>query len=264
MFAPLRLCLAIAGSLAIHSLLAGQGWAAITFVGSSGSLAAEVTFDQSGSDLIITLTNTSSADVLVPSDVLTGVFFQLSTQESLTRVSALLNAGSTVFYDPDGQPVGGVVGGEFAYKDDVAGSEGPGDGAYGISSTGLDDAFGPGDLFPGPDLASPLSPDGPQYGILSAGDNTSTGNSGVTDSGGMIKNSVVFTLSGLSSNFDLAGVTDVWFQYGTSLAQPSFEGEEKDDSDLPGVPEPASIAAWLLGAGAFGFVLRRRVKKDAA
>src|SRR5262249_52759787 len=48
----------------------------VTFTGSSGSLAASATFDDSvAGTLKVTLTNTSSADVLVPANVLTAVFF---------------------------------------------------------------------------------------------------------------------------------------------------------------------------------------------
>ena len=58
----------------------------VTFNASSGSRAAQAKFQDSGSDLIVTLTNTSTADALVPIDVLTGVFFSISGNPSLTRV----------------------------------------------------------------------------------------------------------------------------------------------------------------------------------
>ena len=41
----------------------------ITYAGSSGSLSASALFTLSGSTLQVTLTNTSSADILVPADV---------------------------------------------------------------------------------------------------------------------------------------------------------------------------------------------------
>src|SRR5262245_58688626 len=47
----------------------------VTFSGSSGTLSAEVTFQTSGGNLIVTLTNTSTTDAMVPTDILTGVFF---------------------------------------------------------------------------------------------------------------------------------------------------------------------------------------------
>src|SRR3989304_2718962 len=181
--------------VALISVLAFAGFAQalpMTFSASSGSLSASATFETSGSNLIVTLTNTSAADVTVPSDVLTAFFFTLAGDPTLTTLSAMLNSGSSVYYDPQGQPLGGVVGGEWAYRDNLSGA--PLNADEGISSAGFG-LFGPGDLFPGDDLAPPLSPDGSQYGLLSAGDDTDTGNGGITGSGGLIKNSAIFTLA---------------------------------------------------------------------
>jgi len=173
---------------------------------SGETLAASVDFSINGSgQLVVVLTNTvtgTNSDVLVPSDILSAVFFSLPgvTLATRTNSSAVLTAGSSVFYDPDGQPAGGVVGGEWAYKGALSGA--PYSATSGISSSGFGtDAipmFGPQNLFPGSDLAPPASPDGVNYGILSAGDNTATGNNKVTGSGGLIKDSVTFTLNVLS------------------------------------------------------------------
>lgn len=218
-------------------LLAAEASASVTFTGSSGSLSAEATFASSGSDLQVTLTNTSSADVLVPTDVLTAVFFSIAGNPTLTPLSAVLAPGSTVLFgttDP-----GGVVGGEWAYKS-----------ASGVSSTGLG-IFGPGDRFPGSNLQGPTSPDGLQYGITSAGDNPSTGNTPVTGTNALIKNSVIFTLGGLPVGFALNDIGDVVFRYGTSLSEPSFPG-------TPQVPEPASVLTWIGLAGLGLLVAHRR------
>ena len=220
-------------SVASLCFVASAAAAPITFTGSSGSFAASVTFATSGSDLIVTLTNTSAADVLVPVDVLTGVFFDVTGSAlGLTRTSAIVPLGSTVFYGP--VDPGNVVGGEWAYN---SGLSGPGGRGYGISSSGLG-LFGPPDCFPGTDLQPPASPDGLQYGITSAGDNLVTGNAAVTGNNALIQNQVVFTLGGLPAGFDPAArILNVLFQNGTDLSEPSY----------PGIPEPTSLTLLALG-----------------
>lgn len=85
----------------------------ITFSQTVGSLSASVSFDVSGSDLLVVLSNTSSADVMVPVDVLTAVFFDIAGDPTLTPSSAVLSAGSVVLFGGTTDP-GGGVGGEFA------------------------------------------------------------------------------------------------------------------------------------------------------
>jgi hypothetical protein len=228
--------------------------APITFSGSSGSLAASVTFATSGTDLLVTLTNASAADVLVPADVLTAVFFDSSTPLTLTRTSAVLAGGSAVFFGPSDP--GGVVGGEWAYLGNVAAVSQD----YGIGSAGLG-VFGPGDVFPGSNLQGPASPNGLQYGLTSAGDNLAAGNAAVTGCFALIRNSVVFTLSGLPAGFEpSAAIASVRFQYGTALSEPSFGGGSSTQS----VPEPLSV--MLVGSGLAGVAnrVRRRYKARSA
>lgn len=222
------------GSLVVSA--AGSGF------GSPGLKSAEVEFAVSGSNLLVTLTNTGPNDVLVPADVLTAVFFDVSGQSlALTPVSGYLAGGSVVYYDPNGQPPGGDIGGEWAYRSGI--NNGPTSASYGISSVGLD-IFGPGDLFPGANLSGPTSPDGLQYGLLPAADDPMTGNGGVTGSGGLINNSVVMTLSGLPDNFDLGRIGNVYFLYGTSIDEGGF-------TPTPGAAVLAGVAGIALG-------LRRR------
>jgi hypothetical protein len=219
----------------------------VTFSGSgtnpaSGqALSASADFTLTGSTLTVTLTNTSAADVLVPSDVLTGVFF--SSNGTLTPVSALLNTGSTVFFGSDG---GGNVGGEWVYTNGLVGA--PGGATKGIYSAGFGFAADPN--FGGTNLQDPDGVDGLQYGITSAGDNTGNGNAAVTGGNALIKNSVVFTLT-VANGFTLASITDVSFQYGTALNEPN----------LTNIPEPTSML--LLGSGLVGLAagLRRRLRR---
>lgn len=217
---------------------------AVSFTASGGNLAASAAFViDEGGNLQVTLTNTSAFDVLVPADVLTAVFFDINGVGPLTPVSALLD-GSTVWFGPDG---GGNVGGEWAYASGLLGA--PHGATEGISSSGLG-LFGAAN-FNGANLQDPAALDGLQYGITSAGDNPLTGNKAVTAPGknALIHNSVVFTLGGLPSGFDpSASVTNVSFQYGTSLTEPNLR-----------VPEPGTL--MLLGSGLIGVCLYRWRRK---
>ena len=221
-------------------LIGFAGTAGATLFTSSGA-TADFTINGSG-QLVVTLTNTSSADVLDPSQVLTAVFFNLS--DNLNPVSATVTSGSIV-YDP-AHATTTNVGGEWAYSTGLSGAP-LGDNS-GISSTGL--GLFSFSNFNGPELAGPTNGalDGLQYGITSAGDNLATGNTAILDSGGLIKNQVVFTLSGLPIGFDTNSISNVFFQYGTSLNESQ-------------VPEPSSLL--LLGSGSLGLGLfgRKRFRK---
>jgi hypothetical protein len=217
---------------------------AITFTGSSGDLAAEITFTliNNSTQLQVVLTNTSSADVLVPSNVLTAVFWDMSPSVTLTRVSAQLNSGSTVLFG--GTDPGGVVGGEWAYKALLSGA--PGGAGLGVSSSGLS-LFAPEDRFPGTNLQGPDSVDGLQYGITSAGDDTATGNPKVTGSQALIKNSVVYILSGSFLDDNLPAITNVSFQYGTDFTEPNIPGDPGGGSVVPIPPTMLLVGSGLLG-----------------
>jgi hypothetical protein len=235
-------------ALAMASLLPWPAAAdPITFAGSSGSLSASVRFVVNGDrTLTVILTNTSANDVRVETEVLTAVFFSLS-DTALTPLSAVLSDGSQVLYDddpvPNGQPAGGVVGGEWAYEPSTT-------LGAGISSAGFGAGYFAEPNFPGANLAPPAALDGGQYGLLSAGDVASTGAPGnILGSGGLIRNSVTFTLGDL----DCYSAADcnfgsVRFQYGSAIADPHFSP----------VPEPSTL--MLLGAGLAGsaFLRRRR------
>lgn len=231
------------GAAALAASVAFGAQSAVIFnLSGPGGRAAQASFDIVGSNLVITLTNTATHDVMNSSELLTGVYWSVSGGPlGLGRVSAALNAGSFVAGNvptPAVDPLPNGVGGEWAYRGGLSGA--PGGNAYGISSSGLG-LFGPGDRFPGANLQGPTSPDGAQYGITSAGDNTATGNGGLLNDA-WVKNSVVFTLSGLPQGFSLNQIGNVWVQYGTDLAEPSF-------------PTPGSLSLLVLAGAIAG---RRR------
>ncbi|MDY7010589.1 MAG: PEP-CTERM sorting domain-containing protein [Planctomycetota bacterium] len=225
---------------------------AVTFHFAADGLAAQATFerDVDNNNLIVTLDNSSPGDVMVPSDILTAVFFDLVGTPALEPICGLVAPGSAVVFGPSITNVGG----EWAYKAGLTGA--PGGAERGISSAGLD-LFGPGDLFPGGNLSGPESPDGMQYGLVSAGDDPSTGNAQVTGASPFVKSAVVFTLA-LPDGFEQIDVSNVWFQYGTDLIEPSYPGEENgSEGDAP-IPEPITLICLGSGIGILVEYSRKR------
>ena len=216
----------------------------VLFTGGSGGLAATVSFDLVGSQLQVVLSNTSTGDVLVPSDALTAVFFNIAGNPLLTRNSAIAG-GPTYLGSTNVSGAGTVVGGEWAYLNGLSQYA----ANSGISSSGLG-VFGPGDRFPGANLSGPESPNGVEYALASAGDNPATGNAGILGEE-LTKSSVTFLLT-TASPFDLSAIGNVTFQYGTSLSEGHFSGTTSRS-----VPEPGTLGlaglALLAGAG-----IRRR------
>jgi hypothetical protein len=232
------------------------------FTFSSGTRAASAGFSQSGGNLVVTLTNTFAGDALAPTDILTAVFFDISGGVTLTPVSANLNAGSIIqnaaLCDTGGGPSalncpGPGVGGEWAYAAGLT-PGGPITATKGISSTGLG-LFGPTDRFPGANLDGPDSVDGVQFGITTAGDNAATSNGGITVP--LIKNSVVFTLSGLGAG--PYTISKVFFLYGTSIGGEEGVGCPNGTCGGPGqeIPEPG----YLLTLALLGVPVALRYRK---
>jgi hypothetical protein len=220
----------------------------------NGSRSASAVFVNSGGQLVVTLTNTSTADALVPTDLLTAIFCDVAGSPSLTTVSAVICATCSILNPPAlATDPGGSVGGEWAY---LGGGANLFAGAnYGISSTGVG-IFGAGDLFGGTNLSGPVDPDGPQYGITTAGDDPATGNGGLDTP--IIQNQVVFTLDGFGSLDPAATISNLTFLYGTALTEPSFQATCVagclTTTDVAAVPEPASLV--LLGSGLIGAAAR--------
>lgn len=228
----------------------------VSLSGSWGPLSAQVTFSQAatGAPVIVQLVNTGLADARAPTDVLTGVFFSLTGSPVLTPASAVLGAGSSVVYHPHWQPVGGIVGGEWAYRSGLSGA--PRGVTSGISSARFG-RFGRRDLFPGPDLTSRVSPAGIDFGLLPAGDNVATGRKRLKRAGGQVKNSAVFTLDA-PTGYALTGVSRVSFQYGPSLRGPNISAV-LEPSVAP-VSEPAALGLLCGGVALLALVAARRAR----
>ena len=178
--------------------------------------AAKVEFDQSGTALTVTLTNTSThafnvapASVLTPTNVLTGVLFDITGNPALTVGSANLASGSRMVNPVSstdtsakgwgfGTPSGGTFNGQH----------------YGI------EAFG--GITPATSNftnSNHSSLDGVGYGIVGSGYVPGTGNGG-TSSQPFEQTAEVFHFT-VPSTFDVSQISNISFQYGTNNGEGS-------------------------------------------
>lgn len=210
-------------------------------------LAASAHFDFDGSVLTVTLTNISTDMVLVPADVLSGVYFDWEGA-TLAAISATLPMGSEVIYPDPAPGYDGSersVAGEWAFRSDLM--SGFGGAQFGVSSSGMDNTFGGPDLIDDANLFGNTVPNGSDYGIVSIA------GIGMIDNDGPLDGEIPYIMSSVKFVFAVTGeglsvndIVNVSFQYGTS----------EDEPNIPGiVPEPAT--AVLMGLGIVGILLRR-------
>jgi len=234
---------------ALALLLGGVGQAKadfVTFIGSGNdggqgsgtNLSASVTFDLSGTNLTVTLQNTtvnSAGGVYHNADVLTAVYWQSPSTLGATPVSAALGSGSSLI-ETGGTDRDGPLGGNWQYA--------TGSRTYagktinqGIESSGLD-IFGDGNFG-----GTSQHLDGSGWGIISTSDTTAA--DGALNTSPFVRDTVVFTLK-VNPGTTLSDLTNVVFQYGTSSGEPSFSGTPST-SVVPAPPTFILAAAGILG-----------------
>jgi len=241
--------------------LAGPAVALSIFTGAGTGpggvpVSASASFAFSGNTLTITLANTSGSNTLqdVPGSTLTGLFFDLTGNPTLTPMSATVAAGSSIIGTCDLVSCAGVtnVAGEFGYDETSL----PGGADRGISSSGYLSTGLPGNIgnfnggAAGTDLDNPASLDGINFGIVSTA--AFNPNGGLQDEP-LIRSAVVFVLTGVSGLGD-SSVSHVSFQYGTALTELNIPGTP-DRPPARDVPEPATLV--LLAAGFIGLSRKR-------
>ncbi len=206
------------------------------------TLSASATFSVSNLKLIVTLSNTGSFTPANANDILTGVFFTLNGDPKLTPESAEVASGDSVI--DHRLPLGftGDVGSQWAYRNDLVNA--PNGTDEGISSTSLK-WFNAKNLFSSKKIKGFGSFGGISFG-LTTDDDFGGHNRGNLKNQALIQNSVVFTFAGLPQDFALSDISNVTFEYGTSVKAPKLIGEVMAN-EVPEPPTIALVAVSLLG-----------------
>jgi hypothetical protein len=232
------------------------GWqapaSAAIFTGSQGNFSAAADFQITGNTLTLTLTNTSTADANVPSDVLTAVFFKLGNNTSLTLNSVSLNSGSnllqngSVLTNPGNIKAPGFTGG-WAMPNNYGNI--PNGANQGLGTAGLN-------IFQGNVVNSGGQGGNFNYGLVGSG-YTSAGDNAPVQASKLIKNSIVFNLSGVVGLTE-KDISNVSFQYGTSLNETRIIGNPPPPPPVKEIPEPSTTAAiGLFALSALGFLKKK-------
>ncbi len=232
---PVRACLAAVCCVAVSSTpaLADLYTGSLTSPVSAHALSASVDFELSGTTLTILLTNTSTqTSGFVPSDGISGVYFDVAGNPTLALVTTGTNAPSasniwdgsafdgTTNLSTYPSPKNSETAPFWDYQFNASGLGGGVTQTYGVSSAGLN-------IF--------QNVDGMPFNIFPTGFNGSNGNSPV-NGGPVAVNATTLTLTGFTGS--LSSISDIRFQYGTDLSDGSAPGVRQS------TPEPASFAIW--------------------
>ena len=219
------------------------------------TLSASATFVITNLQLVITLSNNGTFDPDDTADILTGIYFTLAGDPLLTRTGAVLGPDTAIKDRSGVNGPGTSVGADWAYRNNLSSQTNQPDEALTIAS--LKGFGGKRYRFAGP---KPGSPGGVKYGVTTDFDNMGNDKGGLKNKQ-LIENTVIFTLGGLPTNFTLADISNVHFQYGTSPTDANLAGTLSDTGGTPVIPEPNTIvlvAAGLLGCLRLGAITRRR------
>jgi hypothetical protein len=227
----------LAATVALALVLVGAAHADTFVVGTPGTgLAASADFSYlPGGDLQIVVANLGEQPTKNP-DALGAMFFSLPSDVTLTPLSATVTSGSHVYNYPS---LPANIGGEWSYKTgfDYNGTN------VGVSAVGY--GLGSDSLFPGgTNLSGPTHVDGQDWSIISM--DPPSGLPPGQFKGPLVANSATFVFDP-SRQFAFSEITNLGFQYGTSLDEP-----------WKPIPEPTTIVMVALGLGCLGGLAKRR------
>jgi hypothetical protein len=249
------------GLVALALFVVGSTANGLTYIATNKTLSASATFTVTDLKLVITLSNTGTNDPSTSAQILTGIFFKLTGDPALAPTSALLGPDTTIKGRPGVTGPGTNVGGEWTYRNAFAGLPHGANEGVSIASLGpFRTRYG----FPGPNLQGSVAHNGVQYGVTTDFDSTGNDKCSLAHQQ-LIENTVIFTLGGLPTNFTLASISDVSFQYGPCLTDRSLNlaGKISDGNTGPAIPEPSTSV--LIGAGLLSaFALLRRPRGIAS
>jgi hypothetical protein len=211
------------------------------------TLSASATFTVSNLDLVVDLSNDATFDPNDDEDILTGIFFSIDGAPHLMPVSAMVGDDSLVIDHK--LPVGfdGNIGTQWAYQSTLKNA--PQDANEGISSTSLK-WFKSKDEFPGPKLKGAAGFGGISYGLTTLFD-TPVNNRGNIKNDALVQNDIVFTFADLPPNFSVSEISNITFQYGTSVKAPELFILNQT------IPEPSPLALVTLAILSLPAIMRR-------